>query len=108
MPKFSVITVTYNAEKVLEKTIDSVVQQSYSKIEYIVIDGASTDSTPKIFEKYAKAIDVLISEPDSGLYDAMNKGISKATGDYVVFLKNWLRKCLAMCYPMWFMEIPLW
>lgn len=86
MPKFSVITVTYNAEKVLEKTIDSVVEQSYSKIEYIVIDGASTDSTPKIVEKYAKAIDVLISEPDNGLYDAMNKGIAKATGDYVVFL----------------------
>ncbi|NLZ74252.1 MAG: glycosyltransferase [Bacteroidales bacterium] len=86
MPKFSVITVTYNAEEVLERTIDSVVEQSYSQIEYIVIDGASTDNTSVILEKYRKVIDVLLCEPDEGLYDAMNKGISRATGDYVLFL----------------------
>lgn len=86
MPKFSVITVTYNAEEVLERTIDSVIEQSYSQIEYIVIDGASTDNTSVILDKYRKVIDVLLSEPDDGLYDAMNKGLSRATGDYVLFL----------------------
>ncbi len=86
MPKFSVITVTYNAEEVLERTIDSVIEQSYSLIEYIVIDGASTDNTSVILDKYSKVIDVLLSEPDDGLYDAMNKGLSRATGDYVLFL----------------------
>lgn len=86
MPKFSVITVTYNAEEVLERTIDSVVEQSYSQIEYLVIDGASTDNTAAILDKYHKVIDVLLSEPDEGLYDAMNKGISQATGDFLVFL----------------------
>ena len=84
-PKFSIITVTYNAENVLEDTIESVITQTYKNIEYIIIDGASTDSTLAIIEKYKERIRV-ISEPDKGLYDAMNKGIKLATGDYLCFL----------------------
>lgn len=85
-PKFSIITVTYNAEKVLEDTIQSVIAQTYHRIEYIIIDGASKDGTPKIIEKYRDRIHILVSEPDKGLYDAMNKGIALATGDYLCFL----------------------
>ena len=84
-PKFSIITVTYNAENVLEDTIESVITQTYKNIEYIIIDGASTDSTLAIIEKHKERIRV-ISEPDKGLYDAMNKGIKLATGDYLCFL----------------------
>lgn len=84
-PKFSIITVTYNAENVLEDTIESVITQTYKNVEYIIIDGASTDGTLAIIEKYKERIRV-ISEPDKGLYDAMNKGIKLATGDYLCFL----------------------
>lgn len=85
-PKFSVITVTYNAEEVLEDTILSVIAQTYHHVEYIIVDGASTDSTPTIINRYRGRIHKIISEPDKGLYDAMNKGISLATGDYLCFL----------------------
>lgn len=85
-PKFSIITVTYNAEKVLEDTIQSVIAQTYHRIEYILIDGASKDGTPKIIEKYRNTIHVLVSEPDKGIYDAMNKGMALATGNYLCFL----------------------
>lgn len=85
-PKFSIITVTYNAEKVLEDTIQSVIAQTYHQVEYILIDGASKDSTMAIIEKYRPHIHTVISEPDKGLYDAMNKGIAAATGDYLCFL----------------------
>ncbi|NDW12175.1 glycosyltransferase [Bacteroides sp. 214] len=85
-PKFSIITVTYNAESVLESTIQSVVNQSYRLFEYIVIDGASTDGTLNIIHSYNEHIHTLVSEPDKGLYDAMNKGLALATGDYVCFL----------------------
>lgn len=85
-PKFSVITVTYNAEKVLEDTIQSVISQTYHHVEYIIVDGASTDGTMAIVDKYRDRISRVISEPDKGLYDAMNKGISLATGDYLCFL----------------------
>lgn len=85
-PRFSIITVTYNAERVLEDTIQSVIAQNYKNIEYILIDGASTDATPDIIRKYREHIHILISEPDKGLYDAMNKGIKAATGDYLCFL----------------------
>lgn len=85
-PKFSIITVTYNAAKVLEDTIQSVISQTYHRIEYIVIDGASTDGTLSVIEKYRDYIHVLVSEPDKGIYDAMNKGIARATGDYFCFL----------------------
>ena len=84
--KFSIITVTYNAEKVLENTMLSVLNQSYPHIEYIVIDGASVDGTQDIIARYADGLACRISEPDKGLYDAMNKGLRKATGDYVWFL----------------------
>lgn len=85
-PKFSIITVTYNAEAVLEDTILSVISQTYHHIEYIIIDGASKDRTLSIAERYRDRITQIVSEPDKGLYDAMNKGISLATGDYLCFL----------------------
>ena len=85
-PKFSIITVTYNAEKVLEDTIQSVVFQTYRDVEYIIVDGNSKDNTMEIVSKYRNHISKVISEPDKGLYDAMNKGIRMATGDYLCFL----------------------
>jgi glycosyltransferase involved in cell wall biosynthesis len=85
LPKISIITVTYNAEKYIERTILSVVSQTYSNIEYIIVDGASKDKTLDVIAKY-NAHSVLVSEPDNGLYDAMNKGLERATGDYVWFI----------------------
>lgn len=85
-PIFSIITVTFNAEAWLEKTILSVLSQSYPAIEYIIIDGNSTDKTMEIVERYRSGIARVISEPDKGLYDAMNKGIKTATGDYIWFI----------------------
>lgn len=85
-PKFSLITVTYNAGAVLEDTIQSIITQTYKNVEYIIIDGASTDNTMRIIERYRDHIHTVVSEPDQGLYDAMNKGLSLATGDYVCFL----------------------
>lgn len=85
-PKFSLITVTYNAGAVLEDTIQSIITQTYKNVEYILIDGASTDNTMRIVERYRDHIHTVVSEPDQGLYDAMNKGLSLATGDYVCFL----------------------
>lgn len=85
-PTFSIITITYNAERWLERTILSVLSQSYPNIEYILIDGASKDKTVEIIKQYESGIASWISEPDKGLYDAMNKGLKRATGDYVWFL----------------------
>jgi glycosyltransferase involved in cell wall biosynthesis len=85
-PTFSIITVTYNARKTIENTVQSVIAQTYPHIEAIIIDGASTDETLSIIEKYRTHIHTLISEPDKGLYDAMNKGIACASGDYLCFL----------------------
>lgn len=85
-PKFSIITVTYNAAAVLEDTIQSIITQTYKNVEYIIVDGASTDGTLKIIERYRPHIHTVISEKDNGLYDAMNKGLALATGDYVCFL----------------------
>ena len=85
-PKFSIITVTFNAGKVLEKTIQSVISQSYRNVEYILVDGKSKDNTLSIADTYKEWIHCLVSEPDKGLYDAMNKGIRLATGDYLCFL----------------------
>lgn len=85
-PRFSIITITYNAEKTLEPTLVSVLEQDYPEIEYIVIDGASTDKTMHIIEKYLSRIAHVQSEPDKGLYDAMNKGLQIASGDYVWFM----------------------
>jgi glycosyltransferase involved in cell wall biosynthesis len=85
--KLSIITITYQAEKYLERTIKSVLEQGMrSEIEYVVIDGASKDGTLSLINQYREHIDVFISEPDCGIYDAMNKGIQKATGDYLIFM----------------------
>ena len=84
--KFSIVTVCRNAEGSIEKTIRSVTEQTYSDIEYIIIDAVSTDSTLAIIDKYKSKIARVVSEPDKGIYDAMNKGVSYATGDYVFFL----------------------
>lgn len=85
-PFVSIVTVTYNAEKYLETTIKSVLAQNYPNINYILIDGKSTDSTVEIINKYKESIDYWISEPDKGIYDAMNKGTDAASGKWVVFM----------------------
>ncbi|MES2377377.1 MAG: glycosyltransferase family 2 protein [Bacteroidota bacterium] len=84
--KISLITVTRNAQKTLSRCIESVVAQNYSNIEYIIIDGASTDDTLQIVSQYKQHIDFVISEPDTGIYDAMNKGIQLATGNILGIL----------------------
>ncbi len=86
LPKISIITVVYNAAKELKKTIESVAEQTYENIECIVIDGASTDGTLDVIKANADLITKWISEPDKGLYYAMNKGISMAEGEFVWFL----------------------
>ncbi|MEI7473244.1 MAG: glycosyltransferase family 2 protein [bacterium] len=85
--KISVITVCRNAEKTIEETLLSALNQTYKNIQYIVIDGASTDNTLQVVNKYRDKIDVLISEPDKGVYNAMNKAIDHVTGD-IVYLLN--------------------
>jgi glycosyltransferase involved in cell wall biosynthesis len=85
-PLFSVITVVFNGEKVLESTILSVLDQTYRNVEYIIVDGKSTDATVDIVRKYEDSIDYWVSEPDSGIYDAMNKGIRHARGEWLYFL----------------------
>lgn len=85
-PKFSVITVCYNAEATIEDTIQSVISQTYHHVEYIIVDGASKDRTMGIVNRYREHIAIVVSERDKGLYDAMNKGIGLATGDYLCFL----------------------
>lgn len=82
----SVITVSYNAVETIEKTILSVINQIYANVEYIIIDGGSTDGTVDVINKYSERIFYWISESDKGIYDAMNKGVAKANGDYLFFL----------------------
>lgn len=85
-PKFSIITVCFNSEKTIERTIVSVLSQSYKNFEYIIVDGASTDGTLNIIKSYTKKYPdkiKLISEKDNGIYDAMNKGIRAASGDLI-------------------------
>ncbi|MDR0560168.1 MAG: glycosyltransferase [Prevotellaceae bacterium] len=86
--KISIITVCYNRAKTIANTVESVLSQNYTDIEYIVVDGASTDGTREIIEKYRDRISVYVSEPDSGLYNALNKGIRLATGDAVGVLHS--------------------
>lgn len=98
-PLITVITVVYNGEKTLEQTIQSVLNQTYDNVEYIVIDGESSDNTLEIIKKYENRIDYWQSEPDKGIYDAMNKGIGMATGDYIALLNadDW--------YEIWACEL---
>lgn len=84
--RVSVITVCYNAERLLEDTIKSVLVQNYDNIEYIIVDGASKDNSLNIIKKYNDKITCWISEPDKGIYDAMNKGVKLATGDWIAFM----------------------
>ena len=86
--KVSIITVCFNSAKTINDTIDSVINQSYSEIEHIVIDGGSTDGTQQIVNSYNNKISQFISERDNGIYDAMNKGIKLATGDIVGILNS--------------------
>lgn len=85
-PKVSIITVTFNAEKLIEATIQSTIKQNYKNIEYIVIDGLSTDSTVNTIKKYSNNISYWLSEKDKGIYDAMNKAIDKSTGEWIIFM----------------------
>lgn len=94
MIRFSIVTITYNAARVLKPTTDSVLMQSYADVEHLIIDGASADDTLKMAEVYKKTSDEagnghevrILSEPDKGIYDAMQKGLDMATGDYICFL----------------------
>ena len=81
--KISIITICFNNENDIRETIESVVNQSYNNFEYIIIDGGSTDKTLSIINEYSEKIDLVISEPDNGMYDAINKGIRNATGDII-------------------------
>jgi len=84
--KISVITAVYNAEDTIADAIESVLAQDYPDVELVVIDGASTDGTSALLESYRDKINVFVSEPDSGIYDALNKGIKHASGDVIGFL----------------------
>ncbi|WP_321480092.1 glycosyltransferase family 2 protein [uncultured Bacteroides sp.] len=88
MKKLSIITINYNNSKGLEKTIESIIKQTYLEYEYIIIDGGSTDNSINIIKKYANKIDYWISEPDKGIFNAMNKGIEQATGEYCNFMNS--------------------
>ena len=94
MIRFTVVTITYNAEAVLQRTLQSVLRQTYGGVEHLIIDGASKDGTLQMAEDYKRLSDqselghkvIIKSEPDRGIYDAMNKGLTQASGDYVVFM----------------------
>ena len=86
--KVSLITIAYNSAETIEDTIKSIIAQDYSNIEYIIIDGGSTDKTLSIVDKFKDSITTIISEPDKGIYDAMNKGVQNATGDIVGILNS--------------------
>ena len=110
MPKFSIITIVYNGEYFIEGTMQSVLNQTFTDYEYIIIDGASIDSTVSLIQDFAQNTPLpikWISEPDKGLYDAMNKGLRLATGDFLLFLNagdrlfeaTTLEKIAAACTP---------
>lgn len=105
VPKVTIVTVVYNAEKLLENTILSVINQNYDSFEYIIIDGGSKDKTISIIKKYSEQISFWISKKDDGLYDAMNKGLALAKGEYIWFLhagdtipnENTLKNAIEKC-----------
>jgi len=84
--RITIITVCYNCKDDIESTILSVINQTHQNIEYIIIDGGSTDGTLKVIKKYLNKINMLVSEPDKGIFDAMNKGLMHATGEWVNFM----------------------
>jgi len=87
-PTLSIITIVYNNVRDIERTMLSVLNQSYAHIEYIVVDGASSDGTLKVIQRYQDRLSNLVSEKDAGIYDAMNKGLALANGDYVLFMNS--------------------
>jgi len=97
-PLITVITVVLNDHKNISQTIESVINQSFNNFEYIIIDGGSTDGTLNIINKYNENIDLLISEPDNGIYDAMNKGINLSYGKYIYFLNSGDRIIRSTCF----------
>jgi glycosyltransferase involved in cell wall biosynthesis len=87
-PKISIITIVFNSEALIEKTILSIINQTYKNTEYIIVDGGSTDETLTNIDRYKDHITTIISEPDNGIYDAMNKGLNLASGDFVWFINS--------------------
>ena len=87
-PKISIITVAFNSAKTIKGTIESIISQDYNNIEYLIIDGGSTDGTMDIVKSYSEHVKYYVSEPDNGIYDAMNKGIKAATGDVIGILNS--------------------
>ncbi len=88
MPIFTIITVCYNEAENIKKTLDSVIRQTFNDYEYIVVDGGSTDGTKDVIKQYESHLTWWCSEPDCGIYNAMNKGVLHATGDYVIFMNS--------------------
>lgn len=88
MPKLSIITINYNNLEGLKRTVESVVNQTWQEFEYIIIDGGSTDGSKEIIADYQKRITYWVSEKDNGIYHAMNKGINKSTGDFLIFMNS--------------------
>jgi glycosyltransferase involved in cell wall biosynthesis len=88
MPKLSIITINYNNFEGLKRTVESVLSQTWKEFEYIIIDGGSNDGSAVYIESQSSKIDYWVSEPDKGIYNAMNKGIAKATGEYLLFLNS--------------------
>lgn len=88
LPIITIITVVRNCERTVENTLLSIINQNYPNIEFIIIDGASTDNTKVIIRKYEKFINFWSSEPDNGIYDAMNKGIANAKGEWIIFMNS--------------------
>jgi glycosyltransferase involved in cell wall biosynthesis len=103
MPKLSIITINFNNLKGLKRTLDSVIKQTLNDFEYLVIDGGSIDGSAAYIESQSKNIDYWVSEPDKGIYNAMNKGIVKAKGDYLLFLNSgdelFDNEVIEKCFP---------